>query len=638
MAKKKIKSISVVDLPDFDVPVSGSMILGSDFSTLAPPSGGSPQFSFGSFAPALHGVVSLPSLSRDSGLFSVSPVLSSGVSLPGQSTGFGLSPPVTLQALQEGSPVTPQAFSSPVAVAPVLSGGPQPPVLSGGPQAPVLSGGSQPLQTGYTSAEVKAPEVRNYAALLKSSAQLQQLGTPVEHVSGAPFVLIPDENIEAAKIEFKDFIYARFHGDYPSMGKIIGIVNAVWAKTGPRIFVHNLGHGTYLLRVTSPRTREVLLSRTCWNIGGLPMFIAPWAPDYSPEEPPLTDAIVPVEMRNVPYLLFNKESLSRIATAVGKPESLAPETERKENFEVAKLFVRVDLTAPLPNKIISGFSNGREVVIDVSYPWLPVQCELCKKYGHKSSKCTDGVLVRDVHQEGPRIHPSENARRRSKSRPGRSTEKKVKQGQLRYVPVNHSSPEVYVDADSDVVPVVNTVVTLAQEDTSAELEEGEICQVTMEKSSVLQAPTGENNNILASEKELQVILDAQPVVVPINEMIIAAITDAITTAFNQEEAQYSLDGGSVPDEVELLPDPTGAILPPVSAGVVPNESAEASESPRDDGFQVITETAMVTETVTVAQEGVISEEPLYPAEVEERENPFILVNNRKSSRKAAKRH
>ena len=55
--------------------------------------------------------------------------------------------------------------------------------------------------------------------------------------------------------------------------------------------------------------------------------------------------MVAVEFRGVSYLLFNHQSLSRIATAVGKPVSLSPETERKENFEVAKVWVRVDLLA-----------------------------------------------------------------------------------------------------------------------------------------------------------------------------------------------------------------------------------------------------------------------------------------------------
>ncbi|CAN6848968.1 unnamed protein product [Brassica oleracea] len=171
------------------------------------------------------------------------------------------------------------------------------------------------------------------------------------------------------------------------MGRIIGVVNAMWARAGPRIFVHNVGEGEFLLRVTNEKTREMFLARTCWNVAGLPMFVAPWSPKFTPDEAPLTSAILPVELRDVPYLLFNKESLSTIATAVGKPVSLAPETERKENFKVAKLYVRVDLTKSLPKKIISGFSNGRETEISVSYPWLPLKCEACRKFGHSQEKC-----------------------------------------------------------------------------------------------------------------------------------------------------------------------------------------------------------------------------------------------------------
>ncbi|KAJ4892980.1 hypothetical protein Rs2_19774 [Raphanus sativus] len=267
-----------------------------------------------------------------------------------------------------------------------------------------------------TSEDNRSPTPKGgpkYSEVLHRSTLLEELGTPTQHISGAPFVLIPDENVEEAKEEFKDFLFARFHGDAPDMGRIIGIVNAIWNRSGPRIFVHRLSPLTFLLRVSSPRTRTLVLARSVWIIAGYPMYVAPWAPEFSPEEPQLSTAVVPVELRGVPYLLFNNQSLSRLATAIGKPVSVAPETERKENFEVAKLWVKVDLLADLPSRIVSGFSNGREVEIFVTYPWLPIKCEACGKYGHEIKRC--GLHIPDPPRETAR--PSHKTKRSNSKKP-----------------------------------------------------------------------------------------------------------------------------------------------------------------------------------------------------------------------------
>ncbi|KAF3597513.1 hypothetical protein DY000_02026866 [Brassica cretica] len=272
--------------------------------------------------------------------------------------------------------------------------------------------------------EAVAP-VRNYASLFKStSGDLQEMEIPSEHSSGVQFVLIPEDNIQAAKKEFKDFIYAKFHSDVSQMGRIIGVLNAISAKSGPRIYVHSLGKGAFLLKVINAKTREALLARSCWNITGVPMFVSPWSPDFTPEETPLTSVVVQVEMRNVPYLLFHDESLSRLATAVGRPVALAPETRRKPNFQVAKVFVKVDLIKRLPDTIVSGFSNGREVIIDVTYPWLSIKCLNCGKYGHKKEDCKVGVPTGSLKQPaasksdiGPHPERSESGEDRQNSVP-----------------------------------------------------------------------------------------------------------------------------------------------------------------------------------------------------------------------------
>ncbi|VVA94789.1 unnamed protein product [Arabis nemorensis] len=194
------------------------------------------------------------------------------------------------------------------------------------------------------------------------------------------------------------------------MGRIIGVINAIWARSGPRIYIHNIGVGTFLLRVVNQRTREYLLSRNVWNIAGFPMFVAPWSPEFSSDQLPLSSALVPVEFRKVPYLLFNKQSLSRIATTIGKPVSLAPETERKENFEVAKIYVRVDLTKKLPSK-----------------------CDRCGKYGHDRFSCAVGEWQKTQDRDSKKRSSASPSRsrgagggtRKSRSRKRRSRSRKV---------------------------------------------------------------------------------------------------------------------------------------------------------------------------------------------------------------------
>ncbi|ESQ43689.1 hypothetical protein EUTSA_v10015497mg, partial [Eutrema salsugineum] len=325
-------------------------------------------------------------------------------------------PPSVLVLSADPSSVVSQPSESQVLDAP-----PTVEVLISGPGSITteISAGCLPGETPV--ATVAAPP-RNSSELFKESSLLDEIGTPSEHVSGVPFVLIPDENVESAKEEFKDFIFARFHGDAPEMGRIIGVVNAIWARSGPRIFVHNIGQGSYLLKVINPRVKEVVLSRSMWHIAGYPMFVAPWSSDFDPEQPPLTSAVVPVE-----------QSLARIATAVGKPVSLAPETERKDNFHVAKVYVRVDLRKELPKKILSGFSNGKEVEIAVSYPWLPSKCASCGKLGHDRNKCRSRFSLPTTDRESNRRSLS-SARssvqrerpRVRRSRPGRSRNRRLK--------------------------------------------------------------------------------------------------------------------------------------------------------------------------------------------------------------------
>lgn len=56
------------------------------------------------------------------------------------------------------------------------------------------------------------------------------------------------------------------------------------------------------------------------------------------------------------------------------------------NFEVAKVFVNVDVTKALP-KHITFTKNGKSFRVNYYYPWLPARCKYCEKWGHSEAVC-----------------------------------------------------------------------------------------------------------------------------------------------------------------------------------------------------------------------------------------------------------
>lgn len=57
-------------------------------------------------------------------------------------------------------------------------------------------------------------------------------------------------------------------------------------------------------------------------------------------------------------------------------------------MDVARIMVEVDLTKPLSNQISFKGRNGSDVLVSISYPWLPPRCSACKKWGHKEKDCS----------------------------------------------------------------------------------------------------------------------------------------------------------------------------------------------------------------------------------------------------------
>lgn len=384
-----------------------------------------------------------------------------------------------------------------------------------------------------------------------------------------------------------------------------------------------------------------------------------------------------------------------IVTAIRKPDSVAPETERKENFEVAKLFVRVDLTTQLPQKIVSGFSNGREVVIDFSYPWLPVKCDACKKYGHKMDIFPAVAAAAPHSDNNIKNSRPEASRKRSKSRPGRSGFNPSKNAAPRYSPVKHVSnaddteavsdaavPDAAVDkgksskTDTDAAVTSNslqegdaaTVVENAQvyvdEAKEAVLEEGEIpctdkntpdIEFDTEQALVQLAEDPETKTRLlictVSDVDIDLIRSSGSASGVDSEAASGVVSEAASGVLSEAASGVDsvagiLESAGVVSEVGVL---TSAVVDSNLAQVVTNDGGSDQEiftvTPQvpdasggsKDTTVGLEDTSFTSEDTNLSLlAGPVSEQQEITRSDEEQDpdNSFYLVKNRKAGRRA----
>lgn len=214
------------------------------------------------------------------------------------------------------------------------------------------------------------------------------------------------------------------------------------------------------------------------------------------------------------------------------------------------MFVRVDLTRKLPDKIISCFSNGRELEIEVSWPWLPVKCDVCGKYDHSSERCRPVVpgAVRDLRPQAstsPR-----HSRHRSKSRPVRKSElrssDKVEEPSERIESYNFQAAHAVPPAEFPI-----EVIKSDQEETEAKKRSKSRSRSlrrsqSRAKARALSSPpegSGASANVAADSMVRQINQETlRAVAAPLLESALEAKIVSVAPGSSKEEGELDEDG------------------------------------------------------------------------------------------------
>lgn len=94
-----------------------------------------------------------------------------------------------------------------------------------------------------------------------------------------------------------------------------------------------------------------------------------------------------ITIKKVPHSMFSWKGLGFLASVVGEPKWLHPETEICKSFEEAKVFVEVNLMKELPKTFKFEIEPGKDEGEEFFYPWLPPKCGTYSRWGHFQEGC-----------------------------------------------------------------------------------------------------------------------------------------------------------------------------------------------------------------------------------------------------------
>lgn len=244
----------------------------------------------------------------------------------------------------------------------------------------------------------------SWAEIAKEKKMLKKYKFDIMEKEGQKIVEIPNEIIENANQLFDDFLIGKFLDSAPHIARVHAIVNRIWNQGDgfQKIEVFAVDSTTMKFKVLNPLMRSRILKRGMWNIGNIPLVVTKWTPEELEEKPEVKSIPLWVHLKNVPLHMFSWEGLSFIASAAGFPVRLHPETASCSNFKLAKIFVNADLSKELPTKI-NFTKDGKSSLVEFIYPWLPLRCNTCSKWGHTEKSCVmnkkDGVSLEEHIQK-----------------------------------------------------------------------------------------------------------------------------------------------------------------------------------------------------------------------------------------------
>ncbi|KAJ9536710.1 hypothetical protein OSB04_un000095 [Centaurea solstitialis] len=215
-------------------------------------------------------------------------------------------------------------------------------------------------------------------------------------------VRIPKELASEVMKTHRSTLFGYFLGPRLHFPVVERYVKAAWGKFGFTDAMMD-NNGIYFFKFNDFGGSAQVVEAGPLMIRGVPLFVEHWDPVKGLSKPVHNSCPLWVKLHNVPLVAFNKEGISRIASALGVPKqmdactaSMCDKAWGRPGF--AKVLIETWAVGELKREIqvlIPSLHGGNDVTvtIKVEYLWEPTQCSHCLVFGHKTATCVKALVA-----------------------------------------------------------------------------------------------------------------------------------------------------------------------------------------------------------------------------------------------------
>lgn len=197
-------------------------------------------------------------------------------------------------------------------------------------------------------------------------------------------VFLPAENLNLSIDSWQSIVVLHPIDFRLSVIKLRDYISKVWRPKG-KFLIHIAPGFYYTVKFEDAEDCSHVLKSSTYSYFGKLLMVFKWRPGYEFDKVRATRVQFWVKLFNLEMEMWSNEGLSRIASYLGDLIRLDIRTANKTVTRFARVLIGVDINYKIISQVPIILHNGSNKVIRVEYEFIPPCCNICQRFGHKSS-------------------------------------------------------------------------------------------------------------------------------------------------------------------------------------------------------------------------------------------------------------